>query len=151
MDWSWHMDVYSTYEWKHACHRLYHNYLRTTKLISRLDATKKDIENIHWGRSKGGDRWIPLPQKDLTYLTPRIVLLCLAEQPDFVPSLLLTNHNIARNLFVRWKSLVPLTSLDVCLCCCNDVGMAKRFLHNSYYRPSLHEILDPSFVLHCVW
>ena len=36
-------------------------------------------------------------------------------------------QNLAKNLFVEWKSRVPLTSLAVCLVRSNYVGVAKKF------------------------
>ena len=54
-------------------------------------------------------------------------LLCLAKQPTLPPSLQLMNldltQNIAKNLFVQWKSRAPLTSRAVCLVHGNDVGV----------------------------
>ena len=77
------------------------------------------------GRIQGGvmgDRWPPF-QAWISCIS----LLCLAQQPALPPSLQLMNldltQNIAKNLFVRWKSRVPLTSRAVCLVCGNNVGV----------------------------
>ena len=51
-----------------SMHVIGYTIITSEQQVSRLDATKKDIEKIFQGGSKGGIHGSPL-QKDLTYLT----------------------------------------------------------------------------------
>ena len=74
-------------------------------------------------------------------------LLCLAKQPALPPSLQLMNldltQNIAKNLFVRWKSRAPLTSRAVYLVRGNNVGVAKHSRSLFSLWSPLLDVLDP--------